>query len=103
MAAHATTLDFATISVSTSGDTLATGRNFYRLKNMGANIVSVGPNETAVTAAVTAGDQTSLNPVAATGPVDGIILFPNRIYAVRAVSGATLCCVEAILGKQDEI
>ena len=103
MAAHAPTVQFLTISVSTTGDTLATGDKNYKIKNMGANIVSIGPTSTLPTAAVTAGDQTSLNPVAATGPVDGVILFKNRTYSVRAVSAATLCCLEEIPLSMREI
>lgn len=103
MAAHAPTAQFVTISVSTAGDTLVTRDRAYKIKNMGANIVSIGPSATLPTAAVTAGDQTSLNPVASTGPVDGVILFPNRTYSVRAVSGATLCCLEEIPLSMREI
>lgn len=86
---------FKTFSVSTAGDTLLTRGKFCKLRNMGANVVSISDSANP-TAAITAGDQSSLIPVASTGLTDGVVLRPYTTYYVRAVSGATLCACDEI-------
>lgn len=93
---------FTTVSVPTAGDTITTRHCFAKFRNLGANIVSISESANP-TAAITAGSQTSLNPMASTGPIDFVILFPNTVYYVRAVSGATLCGVEEFPASKNEI
>ncbi len=82
------------MSVGTTADTLLTRGKYVRIKNLGANYISVGASD--VTAAPTAAAQSSLPPVAATGALDSIILRPQTTYYVRAATGATLLGCEEL-------
>jgi hypothetical protein len=93
MATYVLAKQFTTISVTTTGDTVTTRGEFVKVKNLGANIVSYSESSSP-TGAVTAGNQSSINPTPATGLPDSVILRPYTTYYVKAATGATLCGFE---------
>jgi hypothetical protein len=95
MATEVISKEHTTISIGTSGDTVTTRGRHVRVRNMGANVVSFSTDANP-TAAVTAGSQSSLNPIAATGGADEAILRPNKLYYFRANTGAVLCCFDEV-------
>lgn len=97
MAAYTMDKDHKTISVATTGDTVATRGDYVRVRNMGANVISFS-EDASPTGAVTAGAQSSLNPVPTTGTPDEAILRPNTTYYFKAATGATLACFDKVYG-----
>lgn len=81
----------------TTPDSVVT-RRFTKMRNLGANIVSIGEVNT-ISGPVTAGAQTSLNPVPATGVPDEILLAPGRTYFMVANVAAVLCSFEEVPGR----
>ena len=95
MAAYTITKNFTTISVLTTGDTVTTRNRFVKVKNLGANVISYS-DAADPTGAVTAGNQSSIAAVPATGVPDSAILAPGTIYYFKAATGATLAGFEEI-------
>ena len=95
MSAHVIDGSLKTASIAAGADTVTTRQHFVKVKNLGANVVSFSLAADP-TGAFTAGAQSSINPAAATGPLDFAILQPNRVYNFHAATGATLCAFEEV-------
>ncbi len=97
MAAHTIDSEMKTVSIATADeDTLTTRRSWCKIRNVGANIVSIGLATGVATGVATAGAQTILTPVATTGETQWMYLRPRSTYYLRAVTAATLVTVEEI-------
>jgi hypothetical protein len=97
MAEHVIDSEIKTVLIRTAAeDTLTTGRAWCKIRNLGANIVSIGLATGVATGVATAGAQTILTPVATTGQTQEMILRPRKTYYLRAVTGDTLVSVEEI-------
>lgn len=87
--------EHTTISVDTTGITVTTRGRYVRVRNFGANVVSYSESANP-TGTFTAGNQSSLNKLPATGGPDEVILRPNMLYYFRADTGACLCGFDEI-------
>jgi hypothetical protein len=95
MASYVIAAGYTTISITTGGDDVTGRGNWIRIKNLGANAVSFS-DASSPTGAVTAGSQSSINPVPATGAADTSLIPPYTKMFFKAATGATLVGFEEV-------